>query len=174
MEDITEKLNMLEYTMRYLSEKNSVTGLFRFDEEGWRFRIKDLKGSAPGIINLCSCNVGKYWDDYEKDEPWKKRDVLFEIVNGFTAVRIPGNFYGNMYATVIREEKIKNGLFPFQNLLLRFCDDEMMKYMAFNNFFEADEIDTAGKLLGSEANLEAYTQLFTYARKQRHSGRNSS
>ena len=168
MADVTEKLNMLEYTMRYSAEKiDETNGLFAFDEEGWCLRLKELKNGAPGIINLCSCNVGKYWDDYDKDEPWKKRDVLFEIADGFTAVRIPGNYQGNMYATVIREEKIRSGLYPFQNLLLRFCDEEMMKRMAINHYFEADEIDTAGVLLGSEANLEAYTQLFTYTRKQR-------
>ena len=160
--DITEKLNMLEFTMRYtakidIHKANSV--VFAADE--WRRVIQDLCEKNTGTLNLYNCNIGRFWEDYNNDDLWERRDILNEIVDRFCAVRDYGVCTGNQYSTVIMEEKRSSGLVPFQKLLLKYCDRDMMTNMMLHEYLIPDEFEAAGRYLGTEANLEAYTQLFT-------------
>ena len=159
--DITEKLNMLEFTMRYtakidIHKANSV--VFAADE--WRRVIQDLCEKNTGTLNLYNCNIGRFWEDYNRDDLWERRDILNEIVDRFRAVRGYGVCAENLYSTVIMEEKRSSGLVPFQKLLLKYCDREMLTNMIGHEYLIPDEFEAAGRYLGEEANLEAYTQLF--------------
>ncbi len=65
----------------------------------------------------------------------------------------------NMISAGISEVKNETGLFPFQHLLLKYCDREMMKYIMSNGYILGEEGETAAKKLGSEANLEVFVEM---------------
>lgn len=159
--DITGKLNMLEFTMRYTAETDKTdNNTVVFKAEGWHRAIQDLCENNTGTLNLYNCNIGRFWEDYNRDDLWERRDILNEIVDGFPAVRGYGVCAENLYSTVIMEEKEASGLVPFQKLLLKYCDREMLTNMIGHEYLIPDEFEAAGRYLGEEANLEAYTQLF--------------
>ncbi len=160
--DITEKLNMLEFTMRYIAKKDeNILNRMVFPADEWHRAIQDLNGNNIGTLNLYNCNIGRFWEDYNNDDLWERRDILNEMVGRFRAVRDNGGYAGNLYSAVIMEEKKSSGLVPFQKILLKYCDSEMLTNMILHEYLIPDEFEAAGKYLGEEANLEAYTQLFT-------------
>ena len=161
MDDITDKLNMLEFSMRYSADKDDTNNnTVVFVAEGWHRVIQDMRKNNIGTLNLYNCNIGRFWEDYNHDDLWERQDILKEIVDGFQAVRDYGSCAGNLYSAVIMEEKNLSGLVPFQKLLLRYCDKEMLKNMILHEYLIPDEYEAAGRYLGENAKLEAYTQLF--------------
>ncbi len=159
--DVTDKLNMLEFTMRYMSKDDAPkTNKVVFMADEWHSAIRNLRGNNIGILNLYNCNIGRFWEDYNNDDLWERRDILNEIVSGFRAVRNYEINAENLYSMEIMEEKERSGLVPFQKLLLKYCDREMLTNMISYEYLIPDEFEAAGRYLGAEANLEAYTQLF--------------
>ena len=87
------------------------------------------------------------------------RKILLKIVKSFRAVRDMERCPMNTISARISEVRNDTGLFPFQHLLLKYCDREMMKYVMSNGYLLKTEGELATKKLGSEANLEVFVQL---------------